>query len=401
MGTLTNFLRAWKGLKAFKKLPARERKITFYAENNHSMVHFERMLVHLTQEHDQTVCYLSSSVDDPIFSSTNPKIHAFYVGEGTIRTVLFIGLEVDLLVLTMPDLETFQLKRSKSTDVHYLYVFHAMVSTHSNYRKAAFDHYDTIFLTGPDQHDEIRSTESIYDLPSKTLVEVGYPRLDALRHDFEEWRKNRTPPGEGTALRVIVAPSWGETAVLETCGKVLVQVLLDAGYFVTVRPHPMTTRKSPKVLEELESAYGHHERFAMETDVRDKETLYASDVMISDWSGVAMEYAFGCDKPVIYIDVPKKNNNPESRRIPHTPIEVSVRERIGRIVHPDQLDRIPEAIERIYADQDLFLEEIEAVRQAHVYNLDRSASVGARYIVEFANKLSEKKSTPHTITAMQ
>jgi len=393
MGMVKQFFRAWKDVKAFKELPASARRIVFYAEDNYSMAHFEEMLECLTHQHDQAVCYLTSSPDDPILSSDNPNIHAFYVSSGTVRTALFIDLWVDLLVLTMPDLETFHIKRSKAYPVHYLYVFHAMVSTHLVYRKAAFDHFDTIFLTGPFQRDEIRSTESVYGLQEKTLVDVGYPRLDALRRDFLTWRKAQSPGVTKGPLRVIVAPSWGKTAVLETCGEELVSILLDAGYHVTVRPHPMTTKQTPQVLDALWKEWGSHERFAMETDVRDKTTLYGSDVMISDWSGVALEYAFGCEKPVIFIDVPKKKNNPEAERITEIPVEVSIRQRVGRVVSPDRLQEVPEAINRIVADQASFLGEIKAARDECVFNLDQSATVGARYIKELAHQLHKQNAS--------
>ena len=67
-----------------------------------------------------------------------------------------------------------------------------------------------------------------------------------------------------------------------------------------------------------------------------------------------MEYAFSCEKPVIYIDVPKKKKNPEADRIPHVPLEVSIRDRIGCVVSSDDLKSGPEAIERIYADHASF-----------------------------------------------
>lgn len=173
------------------------RKIAFYAEDNYSLIHFEKMLVCFTQEYGQKVCYLTSSVDAPILSSRNPKIHVFYIGEGMVRTSLFLELSADLFVLTMPDLETYHLKRSKMYPVHYLYVFHALVSTFSNYRKSAFDHYDLLFLTSAFQKEEVRSTESIYNLPKKVLVEVGYPHLDSLRRNFESWKKSKAAASEG------------------------------------------------------------------------------------------------------------------------------------------------------------------------------------------------------------
>src|SRR5690606_24784158 len=141
-----------------------------------------------------------------------------------------------------PDLNTFHLKRSRVADVHYVYVFHAMVSTHSNYREYAFDHYDTIILTGPYQRPEIRATERSYGLPEKALVDYGYPRLEALIEDVSSWRASNQPAKE-RPLSVIVAPSWGPTTILESMGARVIEPLLSAGFRVTVRPHPVTRRK--------------------------------------------------------------------------------------------------------------------------------------------------------------
>mgnify|MGYP003326545469 CR=1 FL=1 len=40
-----------------------------------------------------------------------------------------------------------------------------------------------------------------------------------------------------------------------------------------------------------------------------QESLHRSDLMISDWSGAALDYALGLNKPVLFIDVPRKVNN--------------------------------------------------------------------------------------------
>jgi hypothetical protein len=47
-----------------------------------------------------------------------------------------------------------------------------------------------------------------------------------------------------------------------------------------------------------------------------------------DWSGVAMEFAFGLEKPVLFIDVPRKVNNPEYKTLRAVPLEVSYRDQI-------------------------------------------------------------------------
>ena len=46
--------------------------------------------------------------------------------------------------------------------------------------------------------------------------------------------------------------------------------------------------------------------------------------MISDWSGVAIEYAFSLEKPVLYIDVPQKIFNPNFDEIGIVPMEIEL-----------------------------------------------------------------------------
>ena len=76
------------------------------------------------------------------------------------RTVLFRKIECREFVMTIPDLQNMWLKRSVHP-VHYTYVFHSTNSTHTSYRKGAFDHYDTIMCVGQYHVDEIRRTVRI------------------------------------------------------------------------------------------------------------------------------------------------------------------------------------------------------------------------------------------------
>ena len=120
------------------------------------------------------ICYVTSAEDDPILSNQNKRIRSFYIGLGTARINFFLELKAEVLVMTMPDLGIYQIKRSRVYPVHYVYVFHSINSTHRNYRKSAFDHFDSIFCVGRHQIEEIRATESVYNLNPKNLVEHGY-----------------------------------------------------------------------------------------------------------------------------------------------------------------------------------------------------------------------------------
>ena len=168
-------------IEKFNQLDLDERSIVFYSEDISSFVYFEQIIHELTEKMGRQICYLTSAKDDPMLTNQNEKIKAFYIGLGATRTKFFMELKAGVLVMTMPNLETYFIKRSKFHPVHYVYVFHSIGSTHTIYRKGAFDHYDSIFCVGPHHVKEISATESVYDLNHKNLIQYGYGLLDSLQ----------------------------------------------------------------------------------------------------------------------------------------------------------------------------------------------------------------------------
>ena len=371
----------WKELKKFKKLTDKERSIVFYSENESYTVHFEKLIEELTNVHHLTVCYVTSSKDDPILNSSNTKILSFYIGDGTARTNFFINLKADILVMTMPDLQTFHIKRSKVHNVHYVYVFHSMVSTHMIYRKNAFDSFDTIFCVGKHHVNEISKNEKKYGLPSKKLVEFGYEKLEQLMDEVEKNSKIKSI--EKNNRTILVAPSWGTNGLIETRGDEIIQKLLDSGYDVILRPHPMTYKKSQKTIKNIEKKFQKNIHFKLELDIRNSNSFFLSDCMISDWSGVAIEYAFALEKPVLYVDIPKKINNHDYNDLEIIPLEEKIRSQIGAIISPLELSNLSSEIENLCLNIDQNRKKIQTVKEETVFNLGKSEKYGAMYLLEF------------------
>jgi hypothetical protein len=385
---ISNFFLAKKGSKQFFAQKKQNRHIVFYSEDDFSYIHFTGLIKLLTTTYDKKISYLTSQIDDSVLEMTSDSFFPFYIGKGMVRSATFHSMDADLLIMTMPDLETFHLKRSKVCNVHYIYLFHALVSTHSNYRKGAFDHYDTVFLTSPYQAEEIRKTEEYYELPAKGLVNFGYPQLELLINEVKQWRSNNPDPAlRERQARVIVAPSWSKQGILETLGEVLIGVLLKSGYLVTVRPHPRTTEQRPDILSNLSRQFSAFENFDLQTDINDKRSLYQADVMISDWSGVAMEFAFSCERPLIYIDVPKKCLNEDADKIDMVPIEVSIRGEIGIIVSPHELESLPTIINECFQNQDKYIEKAVKLRGEYVFNLGDADQYGVSCLNELSDEI--------------
>ena len=375
-------------IKKFNELDLDERSIVFYSEDILSFVYFEQIIHELTGNMGQQICYLTSAKNDPILKSENKNIKSFYIGDSEIvKLKFFLELKVKVLIMTMPDLGTYHIKRSKVFPVHYVHVFHAMNSTHRNYRKGAFDHFDSIFCTGYHHVQEIKATEQLYNLKQKNLVECGYGLLDKLQKTKP--LQNQEMHTKDGRKKILIAPSWGKKGLLETVGMDLVKILLDAGYHVTVRPHPMTVQKWPKIISRIENTFKDDSNFEMEKDVSSFESLYSTYGLISDWSGIGFEYAFVCERPVIYVDVPHKNNNPDYNKIPYEPLESSIRNLIGKVISPNELESIPKIIESTYENIDLFKTKVKEIRNQTVFNFGQSGIKGAQEIVKI---LDEKES---------
>ena len=379
------------GAKEFKKLPAGQRTITFYAEDGGSWPHFEPIIEELTGPLGHEICYLTSSPDDPVLGLGDPSIRAFEIGEGFGRSMLFQTLEVGVLVATVPQLGISVLPRSKLAEqlgTTYMYVFHSMASTHMIYEPDGFDNYDSVFTVGPYMAEEIRAREAAEGLPAKELIEHGYGRLDAIL-DTAAATPRRDMPNDPPV--VLVAPSWGPHCIFETCGAELVEVLLEAGYEVVARPHPMTSKKTPDAIPALTRRFGTHERFTLDTGIAGQEWLHRSDLMVSDWSGAALEYAFGLERPVLFVDVPRKVNNADYEKFGIEPFEAAVRERVGRVVDPTALDTVPAAVDELIGDAGRFTDTLREVRGESIFNVGSSGSVAAKAISDKAEAFARRE----------
>jgi len=377
--------REWKELKKFESLESSVRSIVFYAENKASMNHFKSLIDELTESLGREICYITSNRSDPILTTKNNKIHTFYVGSGTARDKLFLGLKADVLVTDMPDLETYHIKRSKTHPVHYVYVFHSMFSIHSYLRKGALDNYDTIFCVGQHHVNEIRETEKVYGLKSKNLINYGYGRLDTLLQERENFQRIN----HNTKDLIIIAPSYGNNNLLEKCGPGLIAIFLKLNFKVMLRPHFITLRDSTKLINSIKEKFGKNRNFVLERDIIPSDSFHNSLFMISDWSGISLEYAFALERPVLFVDVPKKINNPDFEKIHCEIIETNIRREIGYVISPNELERIPEKINSLLQNLDKFRKKIRKIRSKTVFNIGKSAIMGAKHIIKIADEHKE------------
>jgi YidC/Oxa1 family membrane protein insertase len=278
-------------------------------------------------------------------------------------------------VMTIPDLQNMWLKRSVHP-VHYTYVFHSTNSTHTCYRKGAFDHYDTIMTVGPYHVEEIRRTEAHYGLKPKKLVEAGSVKLDTVLRQVAGVPR----AGVNDPPVVLVAPTWGQGSMIEMpVGEQVLRTLIGAGFRTVLRLHPMTVRHHPDLPVRLQAAFADQPRFRVEQDMSATESWITSDLMVSDWSGAATEFAFALEKAVVFVDTPQKIRNPEWTAAGLPGFEEFIRSDIGAVLHPDELDGLPALVHGLLAG-DSIARQIRDARSRWIWSVGSSTPTIAREI---------------------
>jgi hypothetical protein len=283
--------------------------------------------------------YLTSSEDDPVFKSGYQFIKSEFIGEGNRAFARLNMLTADIVLMTTPGLNVYQLKRSKMVK-HYSHILH-MASDATTYRMFGIDYFDSVLLTGDYQAKDIRLLEKLRDLPPKQLVTAGCTYLDVYLEKIK-----KIPKEENHPFTVLVSPSWGDSGILSLYGEKLLDPLVKTGWRIIVRPHPQSKKSETSVLDRLVKRYGETKGLEWDYEVDNIFSLKKADIMISDFSGIIFDYIFLCDKPVMYVKQDLDLRPYDADDIDHELWQFNVLKEIGIELKEEFFDTIEEVIRK-------------------------------------------------------
>ena len=295
------------------------------------------------------IVYLTSSQDDPVFDSGYEHVKAKFIGEDNKAFAHLNFLKANILLSTTPGLDVYQWKKSKEVDC-YIHMFHAPNDV-TLYRMFGIDYYDSILVSGAYQEKDIRALEAMRNLPAKDIYTIGIPYMDVMadrlktvaEKDSETNNKEKTPT-------VLLAPSWGPSAIFSVYGGKIIEKLLSTGYHVIVRPHPQSFKSEKDMLDKLMTEFPESDQLEWNRDNDNFEVLRRSDILISDFSGVIFDFALIYDKPVIYTD-PKFDLSPYDAWWMETPLwTLSALPRLGKELTEENMDHISDLIDACLND---------------------------------------------------
>ncbi len=361
--------------------------IVFYSERSGFYKYYKEIIEYLLTKTNVAVHYITNDPDDCVFelAKSEPKLKPYYIGVKKMIP-LMMKVEADIVVMTTPDLDNYYIKRSlMKKDIEYIYVPHDPASMHMGFREHSMDNFDTFFCTGKHIAEEVRATEKLYGTKEKTLVEFGYPLVEDLIDSYEDMPKEKR-----SIKQVLIAPSWQEDNLLDSCVETLIDSLYGNDYKIIVRPHPeYVKRYSPKLnvlIEKYKDKIG--DNLVFETDFSSNTSVYSSDILVTDWSGIGIEFPFATLKPAIFVNTKIKLENPNYEKIDLIPQEIRLRDVLGVSLNKEELsDKFKVTVDTLLADTE-FANKIKAERERYFYSFGTHGKVGAKYI---AHRLVGKK----------
>lgn len=344
LGTVLYFLRnAFMKLKFFAKgekvnKNADKIPLVIYSDHKRYWNVFEPICDELEKRGIDTV-FMTQSEDDPAFDKEYKHIKTEFIGEGSKGFAKLNNLNAKVVLSTTPSLDVFQWKRSKNVN-YYVHIAH-MPNDIITYRMFGLDYYDAILLSGEYQKDQIRKLEEIRNLPEKEIEFVGLPYMDSMKERIES--NNNSTKHETT---VIMAPSWGPNGLLSKYGSKLIDILVDTGYKIIIRPHPQSFTAEKEMIEELQKNYPDSDKLSWNTDTDNFDVLNESDVLISDFSGVIFDFSLVFDKPVIYTEPDFDGSIYDSAWLDEELWTFKILPKIGALLSEDNFENIKEIIDK-------------------------------------------------------
>ena len=354
--------------------------LVIYSEGSGFYKYYKNIIEYLLEHSNLTIHYVTNDPEDQIFGieKQNSRIRGYYIGEKRLIT-LMMKMDADMVLMTVPDLNRFHIKRSYiREDIEYVYVFHYPLSATISFHPEGLKGFDTVLCTGQFQVDEIRKREEVYQLPAKNLVVCGYGQLDNLKVQYENMSLV-----ERKRKKILLAPSWQLDNILDSCVDGTLGQLLGKGWDIYLRPHPEYIKRYKNRMDAIVERYKDvpTKDLFFELDFTSNNSLFDSDIVITDWSGAAYEFAYVTGKPVVFIDTTMKCNNPEYEKIGIEPLEITLRSQVGVHLPPDKLSDLHEKVQYLLEHTEEYITNNIAIRNKYVANYGHSGEAAGKYII--------------------
>lgn len=313
-------------------------KFIFFSENKSYQKYSRPIIDVLCSKYPNQVYYLTIDKKDKI---NDKKVKNYFISYSLIN-FFFNNLKADNMFLTLTDLGNHFIKKTKNIN-KYIYYFHSPISTTKCYTPEAFDNYDTILCNANFQIEEIKAREKLKKLNKKNLIPTGYFYFDSLTENISLKKNNDS---------ILIAPSWNydlKNFINENFIE-LIEILLSKNNKVIFRPHPEHYKRSKKILQKIKENISNKD-FEFDDKNENLMSMEKAKCLITDSSGIAIEYITILKRPILYLDEFDKIHNNEFNDYSNLKtIDYRIKENFGYSFKKKDFNQIEEIIHKAIED---------------------------------------------------
>ena len=318
-----------------------------------------------------------SSDDDPFLQRDYKYVKVENIGKGYKAYSKLAFMATDVCLMTTPGLDVFHLKRSKLVK-HYCHIFHCL-DEGTGYRLFGLDYFDSVLLNFEKSKDYIRELERKRNLKPKELVVVGSAFMDSMAKSLpKDVKKN-------DKTTVLLAPSWGDGAILANFGEKLIERLANTEFLTIIRPHPQSLVSEKKLIQKLQEKFSKYENIRWDFSNENLQAMASADIMITDFSNIIYEFLFLYNKPCIYSLSSFNREIYDLSDLDSGTYRDSILEKLGKELTLDNIDKVDEMINSLVDKNDIS-KDIEKIKD----EIWQNQGNGAKNVVDFlVNKQKE------------
>jgi hypothetical protein len=290
-----------------------EKKIVFFIENNSHL----RFLKNVVIEYSQITRNLEIVSLEKL--SFMPNVKQIVLNNNIEKVTYLKNLACDMFFTTTPNIGTSFFPKSSFFPSEkrptYVYIFHSLVSPTEMYKKNSFKNFDYIISPSLTVTSQIKNLISKYT----KILTFGYPMFD----NIEPFKFKNI-----FSKSILIAPSWGDYGLSKHFLS-LDNITYPEGYEVVFRPHPMDLIKFKDIK---------FNNLLLDNNLH-LDNLHSYEMLVTDCSGIALEYFYLTGRPSLFINVPKKiKRRRKKSEEKYLLLEDEMKNTIGEVVEFEKLE---------------------------------------------------------------
>ncbi len=341
------------------------------------------------EKREVPLLFLTSSKNDPCFCEDYKFTKTKYIGKNNEAYINLAFLHADICLMTTPQLDVLQLKRSKFVK-YYVHIFHG-ITTSMDYRLFSLDYYDGVLCDGEFQIPLIRELEEKRNLKKKDLTVIGSTYMDVLAQKLSQIKEKKK---QSDRFCILIAPSWGENSIFNKYGEVIDKLVEESkakSFDIIIRPHPRSKVIEKRLIERFREKYKDFENVIWDFEIENLNSMLKSDILLTDYSTVMFDYAFLFEKPFLCMNLEMNREILDISDIEKPIWRYEIMDKIGKQIKRKDIKNIVSIVEEFKNNNNLranIKEEIKKASETAWFYKGESAERAVDFLLEKQKELS-------------